>query len=62
MRKVCIFLTHKQDGVKNFNLKIYNKLFERVTEFRCLGRILTSQNYMREETQCTLNSRNVCCC
>ena len=41
-------------------MKSDNSSFERVEEFKYMGRILTNQNSIQEEMKNKLNSRNAC--
>jgi hypothetical protein len=45
---------------KNRNIKIDNKSFERVEEFRYLGTTLTSTSFIREEIKSRLKAGNAC--
>jgi len=42
------------------NIKINNKPFERVEQFKHLGKTLTNQNSIQEEIKSRLQSRNAC--
>jgi len=46
---------------QNHNIKIDNKFFERMDQFRFLGITLRYQNSMQEEIKSRLKSGNVCC-
>jgi hypothetical protein len=43
------------------SIKIDNSSFERVEQFKYLGRILTNQNSIQEEIKNRLKSDNACC-
>ena len=49
-----------QNARRSHNIKIYNSSFERVEEFKYLGRTLTNQNSIQEEIKSRLKSRNAC--
>jgi len=42
------------------SMKIDNSSLERVEEFKCLGKKLTSQYSIQEEIKCRLKSENAC--
>jgi len=50
-----------QNTGRSHNIKIGNRFFERVGEFKYLGTTLTSQNSIQEEVKSRLKSRNSCC-
>jgi hypothetical protein len=54
-----MLMSRKEAGQKH-GIKIANRFFEEVTEFRYLGTTLTDQNYMQEEIKSRLNSGNAC--
>ena len=45
---------------ENHNIKIDNKSFERVEEFKYLGKPLTNKNSIQEEIKSRLKSGNAC--
>jgi hypothetical protein len=45
---------------QNYDIKIANRYFENVTQFRYLGTTITNQNLIQEEIKRRLNSGNVC--
>ncbi len=47
--------------MKNHNIYIGNKSFERVEHFKYMGTSLMNQNSIREEIKCRLQSENACC-
>jgi len=49
-----------QNAGKNHNIKVDNKSFERVDEFKYLGTILMKQNSIQEKIKTRLNSENTC--
>ena len=46
---------------RNHNIKIRNKSFENVEQFRCLGTALANQNFIHEEIKSRLKPRYTCC-
>jgi len=55
-----IVMSREQNAGRSHNTKIFNRYFERVEEFKCLGRTLKNQNSIQEETKSTLKSGNTC--
>jgi hypothetical protein len=51
-------LFHHQNIGKNQNIKIANRSFENVSQFKYLGTIATNQNLIQEEIKRRLNSGN----
>jgi hypothetical protein len=49
-----------QNAGRNHSVKIDNISFERVEEFRYLGKTLTNQNSIQEEVKSLLKSGNAC--
>ena len=49
-----------QNVWQSHNMKIDNRSFERVEEFKCLGTVLTNQNSIHEEIKSRLKSGNAC--
>ena len=49
-----------QNAGRSHNIKIDNRSFERVEEFKYLGITLTKQNSIQEEMKSRLKSGNVC--
>jgi len=49
-----------QNAGRSHSMKIVNRSFERVEEFKYLGTILTNQNSIQEEIKSRLKSGNVC--
>jgi hypothetical protein len=45
---------------QNHNMKIGNKCFENVAQFKCFGTTITNQNLIQEEIKRRLNSGNAC--
>ena len=50
-----------QNAGRSQNMRIDNRSFERVGEFKYLGTTLTNQNSIQEEIKSRLKSENVCC-
>jgi hypothetical protein len=55
-----MLLSHHQNAGQNHNVKVANRFFENVAQFRCLGMTVTNQNLMWEEIKRRLNSGNAC--
>jgi hypothetical protein len=55
-----MLVSHNQNADQNHNIKIANRSFENVSQFRCLGMTVTNQNLIQEETMKRLNSGNAC--
>jgi hypothetical protein len=53
-------MSRNQNAGKNDNIKIDNKSFEMVEEFKYLGATLTNRNSIHEEINTRLKSRNAC--
>jgi hypothetical protein len=53
-------LSHYQNAVQNRDIKIANRLFEIVPQFKYLGMTVTNQNLFQEEVKRRLSSGNVC--
>ena len=49
-----------QNVWRSHNMKVDNRSFERVEEFKYLGTILTNQNSVQEEIKSRLKSGNAC--
>jgi hypothetical protein len=57
--KYMIMSRHPNSG-QNQNIRIANESFEKVAEFKYLGKTLTNQNDIRDEIKSRLNSGNDC--
>jgi hypothetical protein len=44
----CMLLSHHQNSEQNHDIKVANKPFENVTQFKCLGTTVTNQNLIQE--------------
>jgi hypothetical protein len=42
-------MSHWQNAVENYSIKIYNESFENVVKFTNVGITVTNQNYIHEE-------------
>ena len=49
-----------QNAGRSHNMRIDNRSFERVEDFKYLGTTLTNQNYIQEEIKSRLKSGNDC--
>jgi hypothetical protein len=49
-----------QNAVKNHDIKIANRCFETVAQFRYLGTAITNQDLIQEEIKRRLNSGSAC--
>jgi nucleoside diphosphate kinase len=54
-----MLLSHYQNAGQNRDMKIANKLFEIMSQFRYLGTIVTNRNLIQEEIERKLNSGTV---
>jgi hypothetical protein len=55
-----MLLSRHQNAGQNYDVKVVNKSFEKVAQFKYLGRSVTNQNSIQEEIKWRLNSINVC--
>jgi hypothetical protein len=53
-------LSRHQNAGQNHDIKIGNRCFENVEQFRYLGTTITNQNLIQEEIKGRLNSGNAC--
>jgi hypothetical protein len=53
-------LSHHQIPGQNHDIKIDNRSFENVAQFRYLGTTITNKNLIKEEIKRRLNSGNAC--
>jgi hypothetical protein len=55
-----MLLSHHQNAGQNHNIKIANRPFENVAQFKYLEMTVTNQNLIQEEIKRRLNSGNAC--
>jgi hypothetical protein len=55
-----MLLSHHQNAGQNYDMKIVNRSFENVAQFKYLGVALTKQNLIQEEIKRRLNLGNAC--
>jgi hypothetical protein len=55
-----VLLPHHQTAGQNRDVKIANRYSGNVSQFKCVGMTVTSQNMIQEEIKRKLNSDNVC--
>jgi hypothetical protein len=55
-----MIMSHNQNAGQNHNIKIENKSFERVEQFKYLGTALMNRNSIQEEINSGLESGNAC--
>jgi hypothetical protein len=55
-----MFMSRDQNAGRNHSIKIDNSSFERVEEFKYLGKNLTNQNSIQEEVKSRLKLGNAC--
>jgi hypothetical protein len=55
-----MLLSRHQNVDRNRDIRIANRSFENVSQFRYLGTIVTNQNLIQEEIKERLNSGNAC--
>ena len=53
-------ISRDQNAGRSHNINIGNSSFERVEEFKYMGKTLTYQTSIQEETKSRLESGNVC--
>jgi hypothetical protein len=53
-------MSRNQNAGQNHNIKLDNKSFERVEQFKYLGKTLTNQNSIQEVIKNRLKSGNAC--
>jgi hypothetical protein len=55
-----MLLSRHQNVGRHQDIKIANRSFENVSQFKYLGAIVTNQNLIQEEIKGRLNSGNAC--
>jgi hypothetical protein len=55
-----MLLSHHQNAGQNHNIKIGDRSFENVAQFKYLGTTVTNQNLIQEEIKRRLNLCNAC--
>jgi hypothetical protein len=55
-----MLLSRHQNAGQNRDLKIPNRCFENMAQFKCLGTTVADQNFLQEEIKRRLNSGNAC--
>jgi hypothetical protein len=55
-----MLLFRDQNAGQNRDIKIANRLFENVSQFKYLGTTVTNQNFIQEEIKRRLSSGNAC--
>jgi hypothetical protein len=53
-------MSRDQNAEQNHNIKLDNKSFERVEQFKYLGTTLTNRNFIQEDIKSRLKSGNAC--
>jgi len=53
-------MSQDQNAGQSHDIKTDNSSFESVEQFNYLGKILTSQNFIQEEIESRMKSRNAC--
>jgi len=53
-------MSREQNAGRSHSIKIDNSSFERVEEFKYLGRTLTNQNFIQEEIKSRLKAGSAC--
>jgi hypothetical protein len=56
----CMLVSRDENAGQNLEIKIGNKSFENVSQFKCLETTVTNQNLIQEEIKRRLNSGNAC--
>jgi hypothetical protein len=59
-RTKCTLLPRHQNTGQNHDIKIANRLFEHLAQFKYLGTTTTNHNFIQEEIKMRLNSGNAC--
>jgi hypothetical protein len=56
-----MLLSCHQNAGQNWDIKMANRSFENVSQFKYLGMIVTNQNLIQEEIKRRFSSGNACC-
>jgi hypothetical protein len=56
----CTLLSRHQNAGQNHNIKIGDRSYEHVVQFKYLGTTVTNENFIQEEIKRRLNSGNAC--
>jgi hypothetical protein len=56
-----MLLSRYQNVCRNRDIKITNRSFENVSQFKYFGTTVTNENLIQEEIKRRLNSGNACC-
>jgi hypothetical protein len=59
-RTKYMVMSGDQNAGQNDNIKLDNKLFDRVEQFKYLGTTVTNRNSIQEEIKSRQKSRNAC--
>jgi hypothetical protein len=55
-----MLVSRDQNADQNWDIKIGNRSFENVSQFKYLGTTVTNQNLIQEEIKSRMNSGNAC--
>jgi hypothetical protein len=55
-----MLLSRQQNVCQDWDIKIANRSFENVSQFKYLGATVTNQNFIKEDIKRRLNSGNAC--
>jgi hypothetical protein len=59
-RTKYMLVSYYQNADQNWDIKIANRSFENVSQFKYLGMTVTNRNFIQEEIKRRLNSGNAC--
>jgi hypothetical protein len=59
-KSMYVLLSHHQNAGQNRHIKLGNRSFENVSQFKYLGTTVTNQNLIQEEIKRRLSSGNAC--
>jgi hypothetical protein len=57
---ICMLMFRNQNADQHLDMKIRNRSFENVSQFKYLGTTVTNQNFIQEEIKRRLNSGSAC--